>query len=353
MSLTVAVMPKTRKIISGWPQRSRRRQWLPALFLSFFALLVGLDGGTAFGLTKIVITFASFSEREGVLFVAKDQNFFRKYDLDAEIIYVATGSVAMSALSRGSSQFNTGSASGATLGAIAAGSDVAFIAGLVNKLTGALVVAPQIKTPSDLKNKRLAVTSIGGGTWVFTMLALQHWGLDPKRDNIAIRVVGNDAVRAQALASGAIDGAAVGYAFAATLKQQGFRILADLSELGVPYQSTALLARRSFVSQSADVVEKTLRALVDTIVFIQTPANKETVMKSLTKALHLQRVEDAAEGYERMKTYYDKRIIPSADGIRNTMRLFENANEKIRLLKIEDVIDDRIVRKLEKEGLFQ
>ncbi|MDZ4343644.1 MAG: ABC transporter substrate-binding protein, partial [Candidatus Binatia bacterium] len=198
-----------------------------------------------------------------------------------------------------------------------------------------------------------AVTSIGGGTWVFTMLALQHWGLDPKRDNIAIRVVGNDAVRAQALASGAIDGAAVGYAFAATLKQQGFRILADLSELGVPYQSTALLARRSFVTQSPDVVEKTLRALVDTIVFIQTPANKETVMKSLTKALHLQRAEDAAEGYERMKTYYDKRIIPSADGIRNTMRLFENTNEKIRQLKIEDVIDDRIVRKLEKEGLFQ
>ena len=53
-----------------------------------------------------------------------------------------------------------------------------------------------------------------------------------------------------------------------------------------------------------------------------------------------------------MKTYYNKRIIPSADGIRNTMRLFENTNEKIRRLKIEDVIDDRIVRKLEKEGLF-
>jgi len=79
-------------------------QWLPALLLSFFALFFGLGGGTAFGLTKVVITFASFSEREGVLFVAKDQNFFRKYDLDAEIIYVATGSVAMSALSRGSSQ---------------------------------------------------------------------------------------------------------------------------------------------------------------------------------------------------------------------------------------------------------
>jgi hypothetical protein len=66
----------------------------------------------------------------------------------------------------------------------------------------------------------------------------------------------------------------------------------------------------------------------------------------------MSRAEDAAEGYERMKTIYDKRIFPTAEGIRNTMRLFED-NEKIRQLKIEDVIDDRIVRKLEKEGLFQ
>ena len=317
-----------------------------------FLVLIAGGARTALALTKIVVTFASFSEREGVLFVAKDHNFFRKYDLDVEVVYVATGAVALSALSRGSTQFNTGSASGATLGAVAAGSDVAFIAGLVNKLTGTMVVAPQIKTPADLRNKRLGVTSIGGGTWVFTMLALQHWGLDPKRDNISIRVVGNDSVRAQALASGTIDGAQVGYAFGATLKQQGYRVLADLADLGVPFQGTALLARRQLVTQSPDIVEKMLRALVDAIDFLQAPANKEAVKRSLAKALHLSNPEDATEGYERMKTMYDRRIVPTVEGIRNTMRLFEGTNEKIRQLKIEDVIDDRIVRKLEKDGLF-
>jgi NitT/TauT family transport system substrate-binding protein len=326
-------------------------RFIVSAMVAFLVVIAGLIG-TALGLTKVVVTFASFSEREGVLFVAKDHNFFRKYDLDAEIVYVATGAVALSALSRGSTHFNTGSASGATLGAVAAGSDVAFIAGLVNKLTGTFVVAPQIKTSADLKNKRLGVTSIGGGTWVFTMLALQHWGLDPKRDNINIRVVGNDSVRAQALASGTIDGAQVGYAFAATLKQQGYRVLADLSDLGVPYQSTALLARRSLVTQSPEIVEKVLRALIDAIGFIQAPANKEAVKRTLAKSLHLASAEDAAEGYERMKTIYDRRIVPTAEGIRNTMRLFEGTNDKIRQLKIEDVIDDRIIKKLEKEGLF-
>jgi ABC-type nitrate/sulfonate/bicarbonate transport system substrate-binding protein len=323
-----------------------------ALLLSLTAVNFDPCGGSAWALTKVVITFASFSEREGVLFVAKDANFFRKHDLDAELVYVQTGSVALSALSRGSSQFNTGSASGATLGAIAGGSDVAFIAGLVNKLTGTFVVSPQIKTPAELKGKRVAVTSIGGGTWVFTMLALQHWGLDPKRDDINIRVVGNDAVRAQALLSGAVDGAQVGYTFASALKQKGMRILADLSELGIPYQGTAVLARRSLISQSPELAEKTLRALVDAIDFIQAPANKETVMRILAKNLHLSRPEDAAGGYEQMKTLYDKRIFPTAEGIRNTIRLFESRNEKIRQLKADDAIDYRIVRKLEKDGLF-
>ena len=53
-----------------------------------------------------------------------------------------------------------------------------------------------------------------------------------------------------------------------------------------------------------------------------------------------------------MTTIYDKRIVPTREGIRNAMRLFESTNEKIRQLRIEDVIDDRIVKKLEKEGLF-
>ena len=118
---------------------------LSAFLLSLIAGSFGFSGGSAVALNQVVITFASFSEREGILFVAKDANFFRKRDLDAEIVYVPTGSVALSALSRGSSQFNTGSASGATLGAIAGGSDVAFIAGLVNKLTGTFVVSPQIR----------------------------------------------------------------------------------------------------------------------------------------------------------------------------------------------------------------
>src|SRR3989337_1168128 len=140
--------------------------------------------GAASTPTKLVITYAVFSEREGALFVARDQGFFRKHGLDVQLVYVSSAPVALASIAHGDSQINTASVSGAILGAMAGGLDLVFIAGLVNRLTGTIVSSPDIKTPAALKGKTICVTSIGGGNWVFTMLALEYWGLDIKPANI-------------------------------------------------------------------------------------------------------------------------------------------------------------------------
>jgi ABC-type nitrate/sulfonate/bicarbonate transport system substrate-binding protein len=303
---------------------------------------------------KLVITFASLNERTvGAFLVAEDQGLFAKQDLDVKFVNVRSGPVALAALASGESQFQTGSSTGSTLGAIAGGLDAVFVAGLVNRLTGTFMVAPSIKTPADLKKKRLGVQSMGGGIWMNTMLTLDHWGLDPNREGISFRVIGDEAVLAQSIASGIIDGAYLSYTFASVLKRQGYRMLADLAKLNVPYQSTGLLARRSFVQSSPDVVERVLRAVVEAVAFIQNPANKLAVMKSLAKGLRLQKVEETAEGYEVMRTLFEQRIYPNAAGIRNVIRLLGPANAKIAQLKAEDIIDDRIVRKLDQEGALK
>ena len=74
--------------------------------------------------------------------------------------------------------------------------------------------------------------------------------------------------------------------------------------------------------------------------------------KSLAQWLRLPKPDDALEGYEFMRKMYIKRIFPTAEGIRNAIRVLSMTNEKFRGLKAEDLIDDRIVRKLEKEGAF-
>src|SRR5947207_1637331 len=86
-------------------------------------------------LNRVVMTTGSFSEREGVVYVAQDQGFFRKYGLDLSFVQVRSGPVGMAALASGESQFHWGSVTAANLGAIAEGADIVFIAGFINKLT--------------------------------------------------------------------------------------------------------------------------------------------------------------------------------------------------------------------------
>jgi ABC-type nitrate/sulfonate/bicarbonate transport system substrate-binding protein len=215
-----------------------------------------------------------------------------------------------------------------------------------------MVAAPSIQSPADLKRKNIAIQSIGGGVWMITQLVLEHWGLDPKRDGINLRIVGDESVMVQSLVFGTVDATYAGYAYATMLRKQGYHVLADLTKLGVPFQSTAILARRSYLSTSSATAEKVIRALVEAITFIQRPANKASVITTLTKNLRIVQAEEAEEGYEVIKKVYERRVFPNVEGINNAIRLLGIGNEKIRQLKAANLVDDSLVKKLEKEGIF-
>ena len=326
-------------------------------FFYFAALLLDCAiSHTALGASappqKVVITPASFTEREGMLIVAQHQGFFRKYNLDAQVVLMPNAPIALSALTAGDSQFYYGTTSGASLGAVLNGLDGVFVAAFINRLVGAFAVGRDIKTPADLKGKKIGVASLGGGNWMFTMLAFEHWGIDPKRDAVTFRIIGDTGVRVQSIASGVIDGSMVGYTHAAILQRQGYPILADVAELNIPFQDSGLFTRKSFLAQHPETVENVLRALVDAIAFIQEPENKTAVLKSLAQWLRLPKPEDALPGYDFMRKMYTRRIYPNVEGIRNSIRVLTLTNEKFGRLKAEDLVDDRIARKLEREGLF-
>jgi ABC-type nitrate/sulfonate/bicarbonate transport system substrate-binding protein len=331
-----------------------RRQYR-CFAVALFGLILSLPGlsGAATPLQKVVFVFAGFNERTGFIFVAKDRKFFEEQGLDAQIVQVRTGQVAVSALAANEAQFYSVSATGASLGAMAAGLDLAFIAGIVNKLDGDFVVAPKIASPTDLKGKAVGIQSIGGGVWTFTMLALDHWGLVPERDKIQMRIVGDQAVLTQGLISGVVDAAYLGYTFSRVAQRSGFRVLQDLAKVDIPFQGVGIVARKSFLNQSPHVAERSLRAIAKAIAYIQDPANQQSVVGILMKWLRLPQVEDAVAGHDAIRALYSRRIFPTVDGVRNTVRILSRIDPKFSKLKAEDLVDERVVRKLEKEGLFK
>ena len=330
----------------------QNRSTFSRLFLVCLFILYCQPVKAATTLTKVVMTTGSLSEREGVVYVAQDQGLFRKHGIDLSFVQVRNGPVGMSALSSGETQFHWGSVSGANLGAISEGADLVFVAGFINKLTGNFIANPKIKSPPELKGKSLGVNSLSGGGWIFTMLMLDYWGLAPERDKIQFRTLGDQAVITQGLMNGAVDAAFVGYTFGKMLQSKGFRLLADAEKLPIPYQGSGIMTRRNLMTSSPGTLENVVRGLLDSLAFIRNPENKPQVMKSLAKGLRLARIEDAEEGYQNMVGIYEKKIHPSVDGIRNVIRLLGASNEKVRRLKAEELVDDSVVRKLEKEGRF-
>lgn len=303
-------------------------------------------------LTRVLLTTGSVSEREAAIYVAQEQGYFRKYGLDVQFVQARSGPVGMAALSSGESQFHWGSVSGANLGAIAEGADIVFVAGFINRLTGMFMAQPKIKTPPELKGKSVGVNSLSGGGWIFSMLTLDHWGLSPERDKIQFRSLGDQTVMVQGFQTGIVDAVLVGYAHGRNLQNKGYTVLADVEKLPIAYQGSGLMSRRAFMKSNPAVAEGVFRGLLDAVTFIRNPSNKTEVIRALVKGMRLRGPEDAEEGYQSLPNLYDKKIYPSVDGIRNVIRLLGPGNEKIRKLKAEDLVDDNVLRKLEKEGRF-
>src|SRR6185295_5949726 len=109
------------------------------------------------------------------------------------------------------------------------GSDLKILGAFSTGRTSShLVARPEIRKPDDLRGKRFGVITLGAGVWVTTLQALQHFGLDPHRDNIAILAIGNVTEIAKALEDGRIDAAMLTPAQSRQMKSKGFPVLLDM-----------------------------------------------------------------------------------------------------------------------------
>jgi hypothetical protein len=53
-----------------------------------------------------------------------------------------------------------------------------------------------------------------------------------------------------------------------------------------------------------------------------------------------------------VRSLYSRRTFPTIDGVRNTLRILERFDPKFGRLKAENLVPNRIVRKLEQDGVF-
>ena len=298
-----------------------------------------------------MIAHAAMNARVAPLWIAQDYGFFSKYGVSGGAIFIRQAPVLIAALTAGDVQVGyTGGT--AALAAVVGGADLKMVASLTNQVGYDLVSAPGIKSAKDLRGKRFGVQSLGGTVWMGAMLGLEHLGLDPRQDNISFLVIGDQTVLTQALESGQIDASVLHGVFSRRLKQKGFTVLAELGQAKIPFSGQGLMVRVGYLQERRETLEAVLKALLEGIAFSLAPKNKGLVVETIMKRLKLSDRAVAEDGYQDVIRNVERKPYATVEGIRNIQRLMKLRNPAAEKVKVEEMIDDRILRRLDESGFI-
>jgi NitT/TauT family transport system substrate-binding protein len=316
---------------------------------AFFIVL--FEAGAAQAQRKIYVGLSTLNSRVTPLWIAQERGFFAKNGLEVLLVLTRVSQPAIAALLAGEMQMVYGGST-AALGAISSGADLKVIAALTNRLTYDLVARPGINRAEELRGKRLGVGSIGGTVWMGAMLGLEHLGLEASRDRISILVVGDQTNTGQALEAGSIDAALLDGVFTHRLRQKGFPVIAEFARANIPFAGQGIVVARSYLMKQPAVIEDFLKGLLEGIDFSLASGNKPTVLKTMTARLRLADPASAEVGYQDLIRGVEAKPYPSLEGLRNLQRLMRVHNPKVASIKVEEMVDDRILRKLIEDGFL-
>jgi len=301
--------------------------------------------------TKITIGYAAVSPRTTPLYIAQEQGIFSKYGLDAKVVLFRGAPTLVASLVSGEMEVGyTGGTS--VMGAAGQGTYLRILSSISSTLSHSMMAHPSIKRAEELRGKRFGIQNMGSSTWMHTMLALEYVGLEPKRDNINILSIGDSVLIGQALEAGRVDAAVLDGALVRRLRSKGFSTIVDLQPAKIPMLNQAVVVHPDFLQKRSETAEKILMTLIESLAFSLAPANKAVVIKTMMRRFQISDATVAEEGYEDYLTSVERKPIPSLDGLRNIRRLLAVLNPKATSVKIEELVDSRLIRRLDESGFI-
>ncbi|HXG51697.1 MAG TPA: ABC transporter substrate-binding protein [candidate division Zixibacteria bacterium] len=302
-------------------------------------------------LSRLRLAVSTATPHNTPLWVAKDRRIFEKYGVDVQMIFVMGGTLVSQMLASGEIQV-AANAPAALLGLVAGGEKISMFLGISNTSPFTLVSQPHIKTAAALKGKRIGTARFGGSSHISALIALDHLGLDLKRDKIVLLQTGLDPERVAALEQKGLDAAMLQRLATKTMLAKGYTQLLNLTQAKIPYQNTVLAARRDYMASHAQVFDGFLRALVEGYAYVFNKENKQAVKEVLAKNLRLPNADAAEDFYLEALDEMDRKPYPTLEGTRTVIKYVAEQNPKVASVKPEQIVDPSWLKKLEAEGFF-
>ena len=277
------------------------------------------------------------------LWVTQEAGLFKKYGLTADIILISGGSTILQALLSNEVSFvNIGGPP--FIQARLQGADVVIIASPYNLMPYSFVVHGDIRSPADLKGKRVAIAQFGGITEVAARLALEKLGLGPK--DMMLAQTGPDAQRIAAVQSGAVAATVIGPPGLFAAMSLGLKTMLDLSDFKVQYPMGLIVTTRAYQLQNRAVVKRFLMAFVEGLhLYVR---NKDFTIGVMRKYTRLSNQEILSKSYD----YFLKKttLVPLTDpSVLKSVLPAERASGR----QVEEFFDNSLLQELLNEGFVE
>ena len=330
-----------------------RNAIIPPLVLLFWITVHGLSLAAP---GEIIVTHSSMSTTAVPLWVAQRENLFGKYGIKSKVVWVRGNPIQIATLASGDTQIAYGGATTA-LAAAVGGKDLKILASLSSRENLDLVTRPGIKSAKELAGKRFGIQSIGGGVWKTATVWLEHFGMDEKRDNIQMIVMGDVTVLSQALETGLIDATVVPSFLSRKLAEKGFVILGRCDQVRLPSVGMTLVVENAYLQQNADALPDAMKAIIEATVFTAHPKYKPKVMETIMRQFKFTDPAAGEAAYQDvvalLRAEDNRKPYVPIDGLRLLQRIMKTQNPKIGDVKVDNLVDSSIVKKLDDSGFFE
>lgn len=269
-----------------------------------------------------------------------------KHGVDVKPIYLTSGTLMAQTLSSGDIGLAGFDVTAMLNLGVAGAKDLKVVAVMINRLEPFFVVRNSVKTPADLKGKRITISRFGSGSDIITRVVLRYWKLDPEKD-VSFFQSGNTPARIAALVAGHMDGALVSSTQVQKILETGCcRVLADLSELPIDYANYGVVVSGPVLRSQRENVRRFLQALTEGIYLFKTrPEAALAVLKESNSDSQVVRPL-----YERLAGAMRDYPVPEAGGIQAALDFLPNP--KARGARAEEFMDTSLMEEIRKNGFI-
>jgi NitT/TauT family transport system substrate-binding protein len=301
---------------------------------------------------KIRMGLSSVSALHSAVWVAEQKGLFRKHGIDAEVIVTGQGGTAGIGALLANDIHMASSAGDALVNAALRGGDTVMIAGVINKGLQRVIVRPEIKSPADLKGKKIGVTRIGAVSHSVLLMMLKRWNMSV--NDVQVMQVGSSPNMLASLDKGGIDAAVLTIPSMFVAEDRGYQVLIDLAETDIYYLHTMIATTRSTIKANRDKVLRFLKGYLEGIAYFK--QNKKESLEVVRKKLRIgaEQERNLERSHDMLSAkYYEQMPYPSMRGVETVLEFVAKDNPKAKTADPRMFVDDSLLREIDASGFVK